>query len=306
MQTISVLLQKKNERSLERFRNILDNLLEQLSAEPVRVKWEEHETFAYHEFRFVSWSREEYTCDSLDFLRSFVALSLTEWTLQVVEVDVLKSFLKRREDTSLVQKFDEIYPYIQFVFHELDELRESLNRTTRRVAVFEQYYEYLDMEAAIYVEGFVTFRLKNYLMLLNKALVMGMEQYHQDKEYQEFVELLRHFVSKQEQKYPLVHVVQASKGEYMVYNEQDERINVDEWNSIFHFDRERQEDFIVSTLITLAPEKIFVHRIDSNSLMGQTLRTIFGERVISCSSCAHCLTTQESLTSFSPLTIIHK
>ncbi|QDX92916.1 hypothetical protein EEL31_24420 [Brevibacillus laterosporus] len=295
MQTVSVFLQSTHQHYIERFRHILQSMQEMIDTSPVRIECRVEEHECHTQFRFVSWSREEYTCDTLEYMASFVALVITEWTMQVVEVEMLRSFLKRKEHRALIHKFDEIYPYIQFVFHELDEVRENMNRSTRKAAIYEQVLQYIEEEQYLYLEGFVKFRLKNYHILLDKAFDMGLQQYQQDKEYQEFVELLRFFVSKQEHRYPLVHVVLRESHEFFMYDQEDTKIDLSQLEAILGFKPDRQEDYIVSALIALAPEKIVIHGAEESSLLLQTMQAVFGDRVLACVSCAHCLTTPGNL-----------
>ncbi|AUM63986.1 hypothetical protein GOP56_21380 [Brevibacillus sp. 7WMA2] len=295
MQTVSVFLQTTNQHYIERFCHILQSMQEKIDTSPVRIECRVEEHGCHTQFRFVSWSREEYTCETLEYMASFVALLVTEWTVQVIEVELLRTFLKRKAKGAFIHKFDEIYPYIQFVFHELDEVRENMNRSTRKAAIYEQVFRYLDEEQYLYLEGFVKFRLKNYRILLDKAFEMGLQQYQQDKEYQEFVELLRFFVSKQEHRYPLVHVVLRETQEFIMYDQDDTKIDLSQVDTILGFRPDRQEDHIMSALIALAPEKIVIHGVEDSNVLMQTMRAVFGDRVLACVSCAHCLTTPGNL-----------
>ncbi|ATO50409.1 putative sporulation protein YtxC [Brevibacillus laterosporus] len=295
MQTVSVFLHTTNQHYIERFCHILQSMQEKIDTSPVRIECRVEENESHTQFRFVSWSREEYTCETLEYMASFVALLVTEWTVQVMEVELLRTFLKRKERGALIHKFDEIYPYIQFVFHELDEVRENMNRSTRKAAIYEQVLQYMEDEPHLYLEGFVKFRLKNYRILLDKAFEMGLQQYQQDKEYQEFVELLRFFVSKQEHRYPLVHVVLRETQEFIMYDQDDAKIDLSQLDTILGFRPDRQEDYIMSALIALAPEKIVIHGVEDSNVLMQTMRAVFGDRVLACVSCAHCLTTPGNL-----------
>ncbi|WP_139491655.1 putative sporulation protein YtxC [Brevibacillus dissolubilis] len=298
MQTISVFLQQDNQQQCQAFRSIIDSLKEKLQTEPVTIEVREGMRAGDTRFQFVSWCQEEYTLETRDIVRSFVALVVTDYVLQVMEPQLVKRCLHKEIQSDLSNKWEEILPYVQFVFHEQDEIMEQLEpNASRKMRIYRTVVEYLQEENEMNLDGFIRFRLKDYWAELYEAMQSGIDQYVQDKEYQEFVELLRYFVSMQETRYPLVHVVEDKQKQFLLYDETDELIPLEEIEAVLGLSEQecREEDYLVSALITLAPEKIILHLDEEKQALLETLRSIFGKRISICNTCAYCLTNRSAL-----------
>ena len=78
--------------------------------------------------------------------------------------------------------------------------------------------EYLEKENEIVLEGFITFRLKEYLEDLYDTVEEIAEDYLTDRRYREFLRLLRHFMMRQKNKAREVNVVRLGEG-YALYDD---------------------------------------------------------------------------------------
>jgi len=298
VQTMTVFLQKTKPFHNKMFRFLLHKAKEKVHTGPVTIQWRELELESQFAYKFQSWCHEEYTLETRDIIRSFIALAVTEWILQVFEPELLSTYLQENRQMQVREKWEEIYPYVQFVFHsdDNDELMPS-RKTTRKTRLYQTVFDYLQENRELVLHGFVQFRLKEYWKALLEAVDRGIQEYFQDKEYQEFVELLRYFVSIQETKYQVVHVIHHPSKRFLLYDENDSQINLDQLESVLGIGKQdqRDEDFLVSALITLAPKNINVHSVDLNPSLVDTLKNIFDERLTVCTSCMFCLTNGTSL-----------
>jgi len=168
---------------------------------------------------------------------------------------------------------------------------ENMLQLSRQSTLRERLTEFMADNRHINPEGFLRFRLPDYSSVLRDALAQAVEEYLTEKEYQEFVRLLRYFVEIQEPKLPLVHVVIDTEGFCQIYDRN--------YCPLYHEylggfdegeDREASyEDLVISALITLAPHKVILHRDGRNRAdMYSTIRQIFESRVADCLSCDFC------------------
>ena len=74
----------------------------------------------------------------------------------------------------------------------------------------------------ISVDGFITFRLKDFNLLIDLAVDKGIEEFTARKEYQEFVSILRYFVEIQEPKYKVIDLV-FEGDEYILLDEKGQK-----------------------------------------------------------------------------------
>lgn len=160
-------------------------------------------------------------------------------------------------------------------------------------SVIKKIQDYLDNNKEIHIDGFVRFRLKNIMSELNVIVDKVVEDYVLEREYSEFIKLLKYFVDIQESKYELVNIFVDRNGKYRITNEEDFDIS-EEFFDDFEFDVSNNitqiEDILISALITSSPLKITIHGLENINSRDSvdTLINIFGERIIFCSGCDKC------------------
>jgi putative sporulation protein YtxC len=152
------------------------------------------------------------------------------------------------------------------------------------------------------VLGFVRFRLQEHWGDLFELVEAGFDDYLEDKQYQEFVELLRYFISVQETKHDLIHVVPSLDKHFHLYDECGEQILLDHLDAILNMEEQkcREEDYLVSALVTLAPRQIVFHRAEDRQALAQTIGNIFDKRLLACTSCPYCLASRRALDANKP------
>ncbi len=126
------------------------------------------------------------------------------------------------------------------------------------------------------LEGFMRFRMKDYLDEWGKALADGVESYVRKKEYVEFVEILRLFVNIRIPRVRKVHVCVDGHGEYLLL---DERLCL--LKCSFLGKRIDKDDALLSALVNIAPLSIVVHNRDRfwDARIIETIKDVFGKRV---------------------------
>ena len=299
MQTLSVFLQKDKPASCEHFRQIVAKTKEQVPTAPVTIEVREDSSAWYDIFTFVSWSAEEYTLETRDIVRSFVSLVVMEFIIEQLQPQLIKQIIRKEFHSQVASEWSDLFPYIHSVLKENDTEPSKLSYKTR---LYQHILEYLQDHRDIVLDGFVRFRCKPYQDTLHDAIELGLEQYREDKEYKEFVELLRYFVSVQETRYELVHVVRSSSKPFLFFDENGSLINLEQLDLILQSVGQefREEDYVVSALITLAPKRVLFHMAEQRLNLIETLTGIFGERLDACKSCAYCQNVQRALDFIKP------
>ncbi len=160
----------------------------------------------------------------------------------------------------------------------------------RRNNMLFRILDYLDSSNNLVIEGFVRFRLKNYLDEIRLSAEAAVDDYMVEREYNEFIRLLKYFVDIQEPKTDEVHVVVRQGGSFrlldrdgkVVDNEYLEGIGPDlDDGEVDH------EDLLMSALITVSPRKVVLH-LGGRSGAADTVRKVFEGRVSVCPGCRLC------------------
>lgn len=160
-------------------------------------------------------------------------------------------------------------------------------RSRRKSKVWAKLAEYLERENQIVLEGFITFRLKDYLEDLFDAVEKTAEDYLTEREYHEFLKLLRHFMTRQKEAAREVNVVR--KGES--YQVLDDKMSPFQ-GEVGRFLKKPPggidlgvDDLIVSAVVTLAPARVVWHGPRDDSPCFDLMRDLFEERMVTCSGC---------------------
>ena len=180
----------------------------------------------------------------------------------------------------------------------LDYARKKLNiygynRKHGKVLILRRLTEYLEANNNINIDGFIRFRLKDYVSELCDIADQAADDFIMDREYQEFIELLKYFVEVQDPKAELVHVVIKPNGAFKLFDEHEQVINSDYLEEFMLNITESEinyEDMLISALITVAPKKIVFHPGGGMMVSStvDTVRSVFAGRVTVCTGCPLC------------------
>ena len=163
--------------------------------------------------------------------------------------------------------------------HLFKEMREALE-------VYLQRKQYLNLH------GFILFRLRTWLDFLRKNVDRAVDDFLWEKEYQEFIELLKYFMTLQEPKISQVHVSLDENGQALLLDQYYRPMEEDQQN--IHWDVcdsvSDVENQLVSKLISVAPHRVVLHKQVYNLYPKavETLRYVFESRVTLCRRCKFC------------------
>ena len=158
--------------------------------------------------------------------------------------------------------------------------------------MFLEIKKYLLEHRNIVLEGIVNFRIQEYVAILDNIVDMAVNKYIIEKEYREFINLLKIYVSTSETKTKILHLIYLNGESILLDKEKnivqlDTNINNAKYLSDITFS---SNDIALNTLLTLLPEKIEVHIIDKEDEFINTIKLIFENRIRICTDCNMCKT----------------
>ncbi|MBW4840801.1 MAG: putative sporulation protein YtxC [Paenibacillaceae bacterium] len=274
--------------SEERFKNLIQDAVNSLHNREVQLTFQAAEGEML-EAVVIGRPDEDGGQDYPEQLIDLLSLGIAEYLIGVKEEELAARVMKR--DYSFESR-DEALQVQQMVNRMLAEDTETgSSREERRTLIQEALREYLQASSDLHLDGFALFRLKTYEDKLREIVDFAVDEYLLDKQYEEFIGLLQYFVYFQEPLTPLVHLMHKHGHEFAILNEQFTPVHVPASGGVVAriADQEMQmEDVIVSTLISLSPDKILIHTQDPDAQVITTISRIFGERVEICLLCPHC------------------
>ncbi len=163
-------------------------------------------------------------------------------------------------------------------------IRSEAIRSRWRSRVWKRVMEHLEGNNELVLEGFVRFRLKDFIKELGEAVDRAVDDLLIEKEYTEFIKLLRYFVEIQEPKVEEVHVLMGEDKKYTLLDSGLHIINNDMLEDLAKEITDKEishDDLLISSLITIAPRRITIHQYEKikNTELLNTISNVFSGKV---------------------------
>ncbi|HWQ71627.1 MAG TPA: putative sporulation protein YtxC [Desulfitobacteriaceae bacterium] len=224
--------------------------------------------------------------------RYYLANALTETILLNWEEDYVRKSLGRKYNLNQDECLALLPQVLQYLNGDLG-YSSKLYRERRKASLLTKILACLEDNSFFDVEGFLRFRAQNYKLEVDKAIAYTVDEYIMQKEYVEFIELLKHFLDTQTPRIDTLHVVISSEGKFHLFNDQAEKVTGQFLDNISFSDKSESElsyeDLLISSLIAVAPRQVVLHIcFDGYRDTLQTVRKVFKDRISYCSGCAIC------------------
>lgn len=261
--------------------NIINYLLESIKSSKL-----ENVYISNLEFKFYKNIIIHYKGCNIDLFYKVISEIITNTVLLFYEQKIVKNML----NTNYFY-FSEIEQYSIFkTCMETLKLRNQEESLARKDSLYLSIYKYISSNKYMLLDGFVTFRIKEYIKILDLVIDLSVNKFVVDKEYHEFIDLLKLYVNSKSPSNKEVHLIYKNK-ESILLDENKNLINAED--NIFEIKylsdiSFSSNDFALSTLLSLLPKKIIIHIIDNEDEFINTLKLIFDKRIYICTDCKIC------------------
>lgn len=162
----------------------------------------------------------------------------------------------------------------------------------RKDEIWQTVLRYISENKSMILEGFVNFRLDNYLLTIDEIVDYSVNKYVIEKEYNEFINLLKLYIGSKESETDIVHLIYTN-GESILLDSNRNIISLSDniFNAKYLSDISfSSNDYALNALLTLLPRRIEIHIIGYEDEFINTLKLIFGTRIFICTECNICRT----------------
>lgn len=229
---------------------------------------------------------------------SKVGAAIAEYIIQQKEPKLIREIISKQYHYQDPQEIEKIESYCRQSVEEgqvAGSGEQSLSLPNRSVGNKEKIAEligdYLQQYTTLNLDGFLRFRLKSYWSDLREAVEYGIDELVMEQQYQEFIALLKYFVYIQEAKIPVAHLMYKGEHEFVLLNERMDPIDTSQFARFTMETMDMElclEDMIVSSLITVSPQQIYIHTREPAMTVIKTIMNIFEGRAQLCTHCKHC------------------
>jgi len=223
--------------------------------------------------------------------REQLAISIASFIIEVIEKELLEDILYSQYDLEDTKQAQDLCLRAKRI---LDQGVLGLSPNYWRGQPLSlRIKEYLEENSYLNIDGFVQFRLPDYLLELEQAIEEAVDEYIMEKEYDEFVGVLKYFLEIQEPRIEKVHVVLSPGGGFQLYDGKNKSLDKEYLDGFMMDIGDNDlsyEDLLLSALITLAPRQVVLHGTDKGKAWGtaNTIKNVFGDRVTVCNGCSRC------------------
>lgn len=165
--------------------------------------------------------------------------------------------------------------------------------------LYNCFLDYVTTNKSIVLNGFVNFRIRPYMNILDEIVSEAVNHYVIEKEYLEFISLLKLYINSQSPTCNLVHMIYSSSSSTLL----DEHKNIilcsdkmfkAKYLSDITFS---SNDYTLNSLLTLLPKNIYIHLVDNYiDEFINTLQLVFENRIYLCTDCNICKIYKQSVT----------
>lgn len=286
-------------RNIDMLKSKLDTEFALLENDGIKISSEikPQGEFTFLDYNLADFGHANYTAEETrTIFRHYIANAIADTILNNWEKTLLQDIIK---ENFYYFTADEQRIIFDFALQHLNHSDEQSDDAViyylgRKSNILQKILDYLYGSSHITIEGFIRFRLQDYIQELRVAAEKAADDFMLEREYKEFIRLLKYFVEIQEPRMEKVQVIIQPTGFFKLLDQHGKNISSDYLDGFIVElgDSEiNYEDLLISALITIAPNEILLHfREHTKSLKTiDTIKSVFGNRIKYCSGCDLCL-----------------
>lgn len=218
---------------------------------------------------------------------NYISNSITKSIVEYCEKQIIYS------NISLNYFYFDSYEKKKILENTINLLEEDKNSKLRYDYINNEIYKSLLHSHSLYLQGFINFKLNNYINFLNTQIDIAVNKFLIDKEYLEFVNILKLYIKSEAENSKTEHL-------HLIYKDKISIITDDSQNIISYNDNLKKvryisdisfsaNDLALNTLLNLIPKSITIHLVNGYcDEFINTLKLIFQEKVKICEDCDIC------------------
>ncbi|MDR7856471.1 putative sporulation protein YtxC [Tissierella sp.] len=240
----------------------------------------------YYDERFVFSFSLEKKKDFQDIaLYNTIANLIQDLILEIYIKQIIKDRVNKIcSDYSLSEKEEIIVSTHSTIMNENYYIRE-------KNIVKEDIVNYLIENNILLIDGYINFRLRRFLYIIDISIEKAIGDIEVEKEYLEFLSMLQYFVDIQEPKSELVNVI-VNNNDYYLLDKKNNIIENGLLNDMvedFIYEDISKSDLLISSLIVLSPLKLIMHIEEGEEQeLVTVVSQVFKDKVEFCRGCDLC------------------
>ena len=167
---------------------------------------------------------------------------------------------------------------------------EKISISSRKDLLINNILSYLKSSKSMILNGFLRFRIYDYINFLNDLVDSAVNEFVINKEYSEFIELLKLYIDSKPPRSELIHLIYINE-EAILLDKNRNIISLSHNNLDIPYLSDisfSSNDYALNSLLSLLPKKLIIHTSDIEDDFVNTLKLIFNSKVTICKHCSIC------------------
>lgn len=165
----------------------------------------------------------------------------------------------------------------------------------RKHYLWADVLKYISYNKSLVLDGFIAFRISDYINCINSILDFFVNQFVINREYLEFIDMLRVYINSKVPETDLIHLIYVNNESILLDNNRNvislTKNNLDKcYLSDISFS---SNDYALNSLLSLLPRRLIIHLISPEDDFINTLRSIFNDSISICDGCNICTAYKE-------------
>lgn len=212
------------------------------------------------------------------------------WEDRIIWKEILRRFKSSSSDDKQII-FKKTTEFLKG-YNDNESLKLLMN-FGRKNKIAHKILDYIYDNDMLVVKGFINFYMRDYLNEIKFALDLAYEELKNEKEYNEFIKLLRYFVDSQPPKTYEVNLLINEDEGFCLWDGNGIKIEESYINCYLEdimFGEINLDDILISILITIAPRRIILHNTDKTANCEPVImiKDVFKDRIKTCHGCERC------------------
>lgn len=162
----------------------------------------------------------------------------------------------------------------------MDNIKEKGFSIRQKKIIKNCFKKHFLYNKKIILEGFIRFSLKKYIEELDIIIDQSVDNYIIEKEYLEFVDLLRCYVNSKEESIGRVYLIYHNENSILLNNDKELIPITNSIDKKYLSDITfSKNDYCLNTLLTILPKEIIICNNNEKDEFLRTLELIFQERI---------------------------
>lgn len=208
---------------------------------------------------------------------------------EIMIVEYLDDIIKSRVRRIYKGEYSNLSRYV--VNRIKDEIKTSDIYLDEKIRMKDELVSYLEENEAIDIDGYMRFRLNDYIYILDIAIDNIVTEIKEEKKIKEFLDMIKYIIKINPSHENILNLI-IKNGDFKFRDVDNHEVGsdiIDRVEEEFDPKTVTKSDILLSSLILISPKRLVVHAdIGEDSFLIKAIKEIFEDRVVICSGCKIC------------------